>query len=186
MFIRILSFFFVVFFSSSSISSNFLIEKEKEYAGGSSDAAFKIGQMYELGVSVDKSLEKAINWYEKSERLGNPKASSMLGVIHFKKGDYQSSIFHLKKGVAKKEGLSYAYLGKIFKLNGFDKKAFQLFKKSAESGNPVGQYLLADSFENGFVAKKNIKLAIKWFKKSSEKKYSDSLSRVRLLKKIIK
>jgi TPR repeat protein len=186
---RIILLIFISLLSLDVLSKNispYIDKKVEEYNSGNAESAFKIGQAYQLGLSVPKSMDEAIEWYKRSDLLEFPKAASMLGMIYFDKEDYRTSIFYLKKGINYEEGLSYAYLGKIFKFNGSEKKAFQMFKKSAELGNPVGQYLLADSFEKGFVSDRNIPLALNWFKKSAEKNYLDAKKRYRELKKTIK
>jgi len=49
---------------------------------GDSRAMFAIGEMYENGDIVEKSLEKAREYYEKAAILGLPKAMFVLGICY--------------------------------------------------------------------------------------------------------
>ena len=49
---------------------------------GDSRAMFAIGEMYENGEIVEKSLEKAREYYEKAAILGLPKAMFVLGICY--------------------------------------------------------------------------------------------------------
>lgn len=77
--------------------------------------------------------------------------------IAYKKGDYRAAY---KLGYIYKYGLG---------VNVDNNKAFQLLSHAAKVSISQSYYELADSYENGYGVKRNIQLAIKYYKKSYSK-----------------
>lgn len=110
-----------------------------------------LGYLYQHGKVVDKNIDAAIVWYEKSVAQDNVYAQRDLAVIYFLDGyerqNFQKS-FPLMLATAKRgDGLASFYLGLMYRqgkgVAKNDIEAFNWYQKSAALGVNDTQYDLA-------------------------------------------
>ena len=92
-----------------------------------------LGEMYEDGIGVPKNYTTAVEWYTEAALQGESTAQANLG-----------NMYRMGMG-----GLIQN-----------DKKAFDLYKKSADQGNLLGQYYLAFMYKNGYGVPQNYSKAL--------------------------
>lgn len=69
----------------------------------------------------------------------------------------------------------------LYRLDGQYAKADEIYKAHAERGNPIAQYNLGDSYENGVGISRNVTEAAKWYRLAAEQGHSgaqDALGRL--------
>ncbi len=92
--------------------------------------------MIEAGQGVPRNTRKAIYWFKKSEKQGDPKAQSIISILY-------------------KDGYDIYNNGK---------QAFYWQEKHAKLGNAIAQYNVGNMFKEGFITKKNYPKSFYWFK----------------------
>ncbi|CAD5116053.1 DgyrCDS4987 [Dimorphilus gyrociliatus] len=136
---------------------------------GHSFSNYNLGLAYELGHGVQKSVEKAVYYYEKAANDEHPSALHNLGVLYIDNG------LNLERGnelIAKaaEYGVAEAqtFVGVKHMRNGNQTMAANLFKEAAKQENAEAQYYLGLCYDNGLGVEENKHLAIELFKKSSK------------------
>lgn len=107
--------------------------------GGSAEAQYKVGEMYETGFGVKEDQTEAMNWIQKSANQGHETAG-----------------FKLLYWDVQKNGLK-----------GENKADVDVLKKKANAGNAQAQYYVGKMNAYGVGMKKNPDKAIKWFNKAA-------------------
>ena len=115
---------------------------------GFSGAQNKLGFFYQTGKNVvEVDMEKALSYYEKAAEQGSVKAQYNLGILYL-------------NGIGIKKDKS---------------KAFALFKKSADLGHPDAQHQVGAFYDFAIGdVQKDVKEAIKWYKKAAAKDFKKS------------
>ncbi len=108
--------------------------------GGSAQAAFNVGVMYERGFVVERDSAKAIEWYRKAVDADMPMAKHNLALL-LRDG----------KGAAR---------------NG--KEAVELLRSATRQGMVASMFTLGDIYERGDAAPKDQATALAWFTIASE------------------
>jgi TPR repeat protein/peptidoglycan hydrolase-like protein with peptidoglycan-binding domain len=108
--------------------------------GGSAQAAFNVGVMYERGFVVERDSSKAIEWYRKAVDADMPMAKHNLALL-LRDG----------KGAAR---------------NG--KEAVELLRSATRQGMVASMFTLGDIYERGDAAPKDQAAALAWFTIASE------------------
>jgi TPR repeat protein len=106
---------------------------------GDADAQFKVGEMYELGIDVNKNRNEAIYWMTRAANQKHEAAS--LKILYWD---------------IEKKGLTARNRAKMEQLN---------FK--AKQGNPQAQYFLGKFYADGVGVNKNTEVAVEWLNKAS-------------------
>lgn len=117
---------------------------------------FSLGECFEKGNGVEKSMEIARKWYEKAASNGYNKAKPKTKLTD-KSGYEAEKLFLLGKRYHEGDGVETDL-----------KKAFEYYKKSAELGHAYAQNRLANRYFNGEGTKKDIEKAYAWYLKSAE------------------
>lgn len=112
---------------------------------GDPEAQYQLGQMYESGIEVIKSLPAAIGLYERAAQQGHLASMEKLGSLYY-------------KGI----GVGRDY-----------KKAFGWFKQAAEGGNKESQYYLGRMYSLGHGVAVNAQEAQQWYTKAAAKRGRD-------------
>jgi septal ring factor EnvC (AmiA/AmiB activator) len=107
--------------------------------GGSAEAQYKVGEMYETGFGVKEDQTEAMNWIKKSANQGHETAG-----------------FKLLYWDVQKNGLK-----------GENKADVDALKKKANAGNAQAQFYVGKMNAYGVGMKKNPDKAIKWFNKAA-------------------
>lgn len=107
-----------------------------EAEGGSADAQFNIGYMYQHGCGVQPSMTDAVEWLGRSADQGNADALYLLGLIY-----------------ARGDGLEKSY-----------EKAYEYFTKASEAGNIFAYGKLGVMYEFGLVVEQSYEKAFEFYK----------------------
>ena len=106
---------------------------------GNPEAQFKVGEMYETGVGVERNMKEAIYW---TTRSANQK--------------YETARFKLLYWDMEKRGLSDKNKMKLEELN-----------QKAKQGNAQAQYYLGKMYAYGVGINKNPDVAVDWLRKAA-------------------
>ena len=157
-------------------------EKKKLADRGDANAQFEIAQKYRTGDGVQKDYKKAFYWCELSAKNGNYGACNDLGLMYnnnkgnFCKKDYKQALYWLNKAFTEgKNSIKYQAESNLAIMYEFGqgieqdyKKAFELYKESAENGDSFAQCRLGIMFEEGRGIEKDYEKAMYWYKKAAE------------------
>jgi len=143
--------------------------KQKEYE--------KALQMYKKGENIDdyakynigyihyrnSNIKKAEEYFYNSRYI--PISRYMLGKIYYDEKNYTTAVEWYTEAALQGESTAQANLGNMYRMGmgGLiqnDKKAFDLYKKSADQGNLLGQYYLAFMYKNGYGVPQNYSKAL--------------------------
>ena len=138
---------------------------ERSALQGNMFAQNSLGRLYEFGIDREKNLEKAFYWYKKAADQGDDLAAEnlmrlkgagnipLMGSYEFPNADVngEDAVESLKEkaeqGDEKSQVLFAAsYLNGIF-VTKDKEKAFELFTKYADAGNPFAQYELGNLYK---------------------------------------
>ncbi len=146
---------------------------------GDNVASYYLGQMYEQGLGIEKSLPKAAEYYLKAYNTGNTAAASKLGNMLIKGDGIEKNaddgLALLKTaGRAGDKEAQYA-LGELY-ANGDNVEknyvyAGGFYKMAALQGHPEAQYKLAILYLYGRGVPQDYALALKWFSRSANQGY---------------
>ena len=149
---------------------------------GDADGQYNIGMCFATGEGVDKNLELAFHWFQKSADQGNAVAQNHVGYC-YKKGegvemDLELAFHWFQKSADQGNAVAQKNLGFCYTTGeGVEKNldlAFHWYKKSAEQGNASAQNNLGVCYYNGEGVEKNLELAFHWFQKSAEQCNADA------------
>ena len=119
-----------------------LIKKLESEAQRYAAAAYIMGTLHEEGKIVEKSAEKALQYYKQGSKLGEPESSYRLGEAYF-----------------------YGQLGQQKN----EKTAFEYYKAAATKGNIPAMTMVGLYYQNGIDGiQKSTEEAIKWYKKAAD------------------
>lgn len=143
-----------------------LLEGYDDY--NNSELYFLLGFAY-LNMNIEG---KALTYLSKADKLGNFKATGLLGNIFYSKEEYDISFKLLKIAADHDIAMSYVNLGQSYS-NGLGvevnpKLAFLYFKKAAEEGISEGYFNLASCYDEGSGTPQNLDKAIEYYLKAAE------------------
>ena len=146
---------------------------------GDNVASYYLGQMYEQGLGVEKSLPKAAEYFLKAYNSGNMTAASKLGNMLVKGEGIEKNIDDglalLKTAGRAGDKDAQFVLGELY-ANGEDVEknyvyAGGFYKMSALKGHPEAQYKLAILYLYGRGVPQDYALALKWISRSANQGY---------------
>ena len=153
---------------------------------GDACAQNNLGLMYKYGRGVERSYEKAVEWYLKAAEQGDADAQCNLGFM-YELGDgveqsYEKAVeWYLK---AAEQGLARAQydLGDMYKfgrgVKQSDEKVLEWYLKAAEQGNTDAQYDLGAMYyygtDYGTGVEQSYEKAVEWYLKAAEQGNTDA------------
>ncbi|CAB4415373.1 unnamed protein product [Rhizophagus irregularis] len=141
---------------------------EKSAKQDDSDAQNYLGYFYENDLGVQKDLEKAFYWYQRSAENGNKLA-------HYNLISYYLNGRNIDEKLVKQENDKMQYiLGYFYEIKKDSEKSFYWYLKSAENGNKFAQYNLGLYYQNGWGIEKDEIKAFIWYEKSAKQDNSDA------------
>ncbi len=109
---------------------------QRAAVSGHAEAQYELGRMYEEGQGIQQNYELAARWYARSAEAANsPEAQYALGQLNF-------------RGLVPGHNRT---------------KALELFKRAAENGQPVAQYLVGRMYDSGWGVRVDPVEAYKWY-----------------------
>ena len=150
---------------------------------GKSWAQAILGDIYRDGEDVEKSMEKAIFYYNLAAEQAHSGSQGWLGHIYLNgEGvpvDYEKALHYYKLAAEGGHLPSYVNIGYMYG-NGLgvpksSEKAFQYNKKLADKGDEVAQYNVGKCYHKGIGVERDISLAIKYYSLSVDQNYKDAV-----------
>jgi len=135
---------------------------------------YRLGQMLYTGIGVDKDVQAAVSYLEKSAQLGNVNAQYLLGKVCLETGignSVQAIAWMNKAAEAGNAGAQYA-LGKLYRdgthVEKDIQKAVVMFTAAAEKKNEFAAYQLGRLYLSDEGISKNVPESVKWLTLSSD------------------
>jgi len=156
---------------------------QKKSKKGDSRAQYLMGLLYSKGIGVDKNVDKALKWFERSVYRGKEKGIEMINKF-VASGD-NAAMFLLGKlyyhgyGVEIDFDKASQYLQDAIKAGNQD--AFEWIQKKAKSGDGKNQYLIGILYSKGLGVDKNMDIALTWFESSA---YRGNVNAFAIIKKL--
>ena len=159
-------------------SSNNNLEKlELKALSDNIDALRRVGNIYSSGIGINKDIDKAISFYQRSAKLGDLVSKYKLAELLTQIADEKESIYWYKQCAIQGNINSITIL--IDKnVEVFNHEPLDMLKSLANNGNVDAIRRLGDFYYNGTVMKKDYGLALQWYKIAAE--LGDSFSKARL------
>lgn len=180
-----LIFFIISFFASQKIHAASFEDIELKAKSGDSYSLFKIGLVYEYGLGFDKDYNKAMDYYVKAHNAGEIKATTKLGIHFYERGNEANAVKFLQEAAKKEEGLSLAYIGKIFEDKKDYRRAFFYYEIASKKGVSMAKMNIANLYAQGLGTKKNINEAKKIYrdiiKQQNNPYYNEAVKKLREL-----
>ncbi len=143
------------------------------------NAAWQVGDWYQVGLGEPKSPALATQWWQRSARLGNTHASYRLGLMcqEQHQGKLASECLDWFEQAAKRDHAeAQLVLARWYSQQpGADADTVKWLEKAAELGNRDAQYLLGESYEMGKGVTKRPDLAQRWNDKAAAQQQPDAL-----------
>ena len=126
---------------------------------GSAEGQNNVAFLYERGLGVSQSYEKAEAWYMKAAAQGLPSAKHNLAMLtykgHLNNKDWRKSVAWFREGDQMEFSPSTYMLGVLYmRGEGIFKdqeKAFELFLKAAKLGEVRAQYMVGYIYQSGML-----------------------------------
>ena len=139
-----------------------------------------MGNFFQNGYQVEKSIEQAVQWYRQGDEFGDPDAMMMMARLYSVGAegiakDARKAVAYAAKAAALKDASAINYLARIY-LNGRTgvpknvPKAIALYKEAASLGDHGAMTALAYLYLNGLPGSvaKNETTAMVWATKSAQ------------------
>lgn len=140
---------------SESINKLINIYKE-ESRNGDEEASFMLGEIYNYGEWVERDIEEAFDWFNKSETDGNEDAREKCGELAFEIAETL--------------------------LIDEDIKCIEWYNIASEKENREAQYKLGTLFEKGFIVDEDEFRALELYKRSAENGYFKAITKIKFVK----
>ena len=139
---------------------------------GDSFAKYLAGECYYHGKGTPANVQKAVEYLQQARALNEPHAMDLLGAYYRNTRQFDQALQSFKEAVALGYTNSLANLGVMY-MNGEGVAAnpvvaANLFKQSAEKGNPSGMFYYAVTLWDGTGVRKDHKAATSWYKRAAQ------------------
>lgn len=142
------------------------LEQSLRLAGeGNVEAQMNLGYMYLYGNNgVEQDFEKAFEYYDMAAKQNNPIALNNVGSLYFNgigtKKNRAEAIRYFNESAKlgndnAATNLAFIYLTKNANDTEMNKKAIELFRQAAKSGNKLAEFMLGYAYYNGFVVERD-------------------------------
>ena len=145
---------------------------------GNEEYIYQLGCFYEMEVN---DYKKAKNTYKKAAELNHAKAQGRYGERLWLEGKNKQALEWIEKGAAQGDDEIQFLLGKYYSENNQPKKAFDSFMLSAEQGNDMAQYRVADAYLRGDGVEQSDKKCAEWMIKSAEQGWFEAMVRLSVM-----
>lgn len=143
---------------------------------------FALGWLYEKGLQVPRSDERAAYWYEVAANNGSASAQCNIGLMYEQGrgvGQSYSEAFRYYLKAADNGNSNAQYNVALMYDKGYgveqsDEKAVQYYTRSAENGNPSAMSSLGLMFETGRGTVQSEEEAFRWYRKAIENGNKDA------------
>lgn len=161
---------------------------QKAAAKGHHMSMYSLGLCYYKGIGTESQLEVALEWFEKSARLGVSDAMSYMSRIYLQlmvscnnsqptlaQQYFVKAVHWLKKGAEKNDTYSQRELGKIY-LTGKGlaadyRLAFDLLQKASLKNDPEAITFLGDCYHKGTGVGRDMEIAVKHYLRAASLGY---------------
>lgn len=145
---------------------------------GDKEAQWKLGNCYEKGEGVKKSIKEAVKWYEKAALQSYAKAQWRLGECYKKGEGTKENLSEAAKWykAAAEQGYAPAQYSFGMYMESMENRqeAVKWYKKAAEQGYAAAQNQFGVCCENGTGCPADRNEAVKWYKKAAEQGNMDA------------
>ena len=185
----------VMYFSGEGVPKNLVKSFDLNMKAAKQDCApaqYNVGMAYENGYGVKQDLNEARIWYAKAVVGGNPHACNNLSLIYLRglgcAKDENLAMSLRKQGVRNGCPMACYNLGRDYATgsNGMPKnmaEAVRLYKKSVQLVNDQrANNELGYIYENGLAGKKDLQLAIGYYREASKGGNQFAAQRLKALK----
>jgi len=144
---------------------------------GNSEAAYRLGMLYDTGTGVERDSVEAASWYQQAAEGGNLDAQHNLAVAYANGDGVELNIskaMHWWKSAAQRGNADSQYnLGIVYAMgvHGIQKNldnAKKWWRKAAIKGDPMAQYNLGTIYANGDNHVRSYCEATRWWEKSAK------------------
>ncbi|MGL5414113.1 MAG: tetratricopeptide repeat protein [Clostridium sp.] len=140
-----------------SESINKLIKVYKgEARDGDAEASYTLGEIYNYGEWVERDIEEAFDWFNKSEADGNEEAKVKCGEL----------AFEIAESLLLEE----------------DIKCIEWYNIASEKENREAQYKLGTLFEKGYIVDEDEYRALELYKKAADNGYFKAITKIKLIR----
>ncbi|ACV62376.1 Sel1 domain protein repeat-containing protein [Desulfofarcimen acetoxidans DSM 771] len=154
----------------------FYVFKQLEEKSHDDKLQYRLGQMLYTGTGTEKDVKAAIEYFEKSARLGNVYAQYMLGKVYLDEDgghrNPEKAVLWLTRAADNGNNLAQLALGKLYRdgehVEKDVAKAVELFTKAAEQNNSFAMYQLGKLYLLGEDIPKDVEAALRWLIMSAE------------------
>lgn len=148
---------------------------KKAARNGSPEAQFDLGRLYYDGHGVHQSQLLALHWLRRAARGKDLNAQVFLGRHYLvaRRPNHSKALAWLELAIQQGDSTALALKAiALEKTKGDREQVMALLTQSAESGNPLGMFRLAEIYMEGELAPKNEELAIKWCRASARTQFA--------------
>ena len=145
---------------------------------------FMIGSMYYNGLGTLKDTSEAAKWYEKAAEKGDAFSQAMLAMQYYSgQGiltNMEKARYWAEKSAEQDYDAGQMMMGILSQYGTPEpdmKAAIDWYEKAARQGNPIAQFLLTRSYENGNGVPKDLEKAHAYYKQAAGGMKSDDLAR---------
>ncbi|GAB3775154.1 hypothetical protein GCM10028796_50740 [Ramlibacter monticola] len=90
-------------------------------------------------------------------------------------GDLPTGMNLMRKAADQNHAKAQARLGDLLRSAEFEKEAVVMYRKSADQGEPAGEYGLGRAYADGAGVEKNAATALEWYRKAEKKNHAPAL-----------
>lgn len=133
---------------------------------------FLLGTCYDQGLGTTVDREVAHQWIQQSAHRGNTNALNYLGVLSYKRNDFNEAIRLFNLAANRGNAAAQNHLGSMF-FHGLGVQrnlgeAFRYYRLAADQGYADAQNSVGYCLKNGHGVKRNFTDAVKWYRLSAE------------------
>jgi hypothetical protein len=174
----------ISFFLNALSAQNYEPQKPQPYSdeivkkaeSGDAGAQAMLASFYFSGSGLERNVEKAFQWSEKSAGQNNPEGLVLYGILLMEgigtQKNERMGFEQIKKAADLKYVTAQVTLGNcLFNGTGTTKdyvEAAKWFEKAAQAGNPQGQAMIGLCYAYGLGVEKNEGKAMVWYRKAAE------------------
>lgn len=148
-----------------------------------SKAQYCLGELYEIGIHVQRDINKAIHYYLLSANQNNSSAQFRLGLIYTDSvlvpKDPSKANYYFKLAASHADSIESNYVLGLLYYEGISftrdiKKALNYFTIAANQGHAYSQYIIGFIYYEGKYVVKDIKKAVFYFTLAANSNHSDA------------